>query len=150
VPRAHHPFTATINEIRIAEDDQWRKKIIGQLQHYKKKVPFFKTVTDLVSACLYDGDTYLSQLNVKTLEMVCIYLVIPFHCSLFSEMDLTLGPVEGPGDWALVLKLRPQNGGFGPFRLLFCGESSTFMEEHGYGLNCFKRPNRMLQLGPLP
>ena len=51
---------------------------------------------------------------------------------------------------ALILKPRPQNGGFGRFQPLFCGESLTFMEEHGHGLNCFKRPSQMLQSDPLP
>ncbi len=43
----------------------------------------------------------MSELNVRSLDVVCDYLEIPFACSVFSEMDLALGPVEGPGDWAL-------------------------------------------------
>jgi WbqC-like protein family len=38
---------------------------------------------------------------VNCLERVCSYLGIPFRFSLLSELKLDLGPVAGPGDWAL-------------------------------------------------
>ena len=101
VPTQHHDQKTPINEIRITDDGRWRDKLLGQLQHYKKKAPFFSTVVDLVSTCLYDTDGSLNQLNIRSLGRICAYVGIPFHHSLFSEMDLELGPVEGPGDWAL-------------------------------------------------
>jgi hypothetical protein len=101
VPVQHHHQDTPINEICILEDNKWRDKLIGQLQHYKKKAPFFTEVTDMVATCLDDSDESLSRLNVRTQEIVCTYLGIPFRYAFFSEMDLKLGPVEGPGDWAL-------------------------------------------------
>ena len=101
VPIKHYDPTAPINEICIAENGRWRDKLLGQLQHYKKKAPFFNATIDVMSACLQDAGESLSQLNVKSLGKVCDYLGIPFHYALFSEMNLNLGPVEGPGDWAL-------------------------------------------------
>lgn len=101
VPTQRHEQATPINEIRIAEDGRWRDRLLGQLQHYKKKAPFFRAVMDLVSACLHDTSGSLNRLNVGSLAGVCAYLGIPFHRTLFSEMDLELGPVEGPGDWAL-------------------------------------------------
>jgi hypothetical protein len=101
VPAQSHEQKTPINQIRIAEDSRWRDKLLGQLQHYRKRAPYFETVIDLVSTCLQDTDGSLNQLNVRSLARVCAYLGIPFHHSLFSEMDLALGRVEGPGDWAL-------------------------------------------------
>jgi hypothetical protein len=101
VPVAHHDRTAPIKEIRTAEDSRWRDKLLGQLQHYGKKAPFFKPTMELVSACLQQADGSLAHLNVKSMRMTCDYLGIPLHYALLSEMDLRLGPVEGPGDWAL-------------------------------------------------
>jgi hypothetical protein len=43
----------------------------------------------------------ISRLNVRALDKVCERLDIDFDYALFSEMDLEMGPVEGPGDWAL-------------------------------------------------
>jgi hypothetical protein len=103
VPREKHPFSTPINEVRIADDPEWRIRIIGQLQHYKKKAPFFGTVHDLVSECLYGGDEYLSQLNVRTLERVCEYLEIPFQYSVFSEMEVGRKDISSSTERALRL-----------------------------------------------
>ena len=102
VPIRRHPHTTPISEIRIAEDGRWRDRLLGQLQHYKRKAPFFDQVMDIISTCLHETDGSITQLNVNSLEKVCAYLGLPFHYKLFSEIDLEqLGPVEGPGDWAL-------------------------------------------------
>jgi hypothetical protein len=101
VPTQKHDQKTPIKEIYIAEGTAWREKVIGQLQHYRKKAPFFTTVIDIVTDCLHNSSASLSRLNVSCLEKVCAYLDIPFRYSFFSEMNLSLGPVEGPGDWAL-------------------------------------------------
>lgn len=101
VPTQHHDQKTPIHQIRINDDSRWRDKLLGQLQHYRKQAPYYKAVTDIVSACVADTDNSLNRLNVRSLQLVCSYLGIPFNDSLFSEMDLTLGPVAGPGDWAL-------------------------------------------------
>jgi len=101
VPTKSHQRETPIDQIRIREDGRWRHKILGQLQHYRKRAPYFDDVFDLISSCLQDSDGSLARLNVRSLLRVCDYLDIPFRRSLFSEMDLELGPIEGPGDWAL-------------------------------------------------
>ncbi len=101
VPIQKHDQKTTIKDIRITQKSGWVDKIFGQLQHYKKKAPYFDIVTDLIDDCLYCPSESLNNLNIKCLEKVCTYLNIPFHYSLFSEMDLNLGPIESPGDWAL-------------------------------------------------
>ena len=101
VPTRKHDQKAYIKDIAINNDIRWKEKMLGQLQHYKKRGPFYNIVRDLVTECLNYTDQSLSQLNVRCLDMVCDYLDIPYHYSLFSQMELELGPVEGPGDWAL-------------------------------------------------
>jgi hypothetical protein len=101
VPTKSHHRDTPINRIRIREDGRWRDTIRGQLTHYTNKAPYFDPVFDLVSSCLNDSQGSLARLNVRSLSRVCEYLDIPFRHSLFSEMDLDLGPIEAPGDWAL-------------------------------------------------
>jgi len=103
VPRAKHPHKTPINKVRIADDDQWRSRIIGQLQHYRKRAPFFRRVHDLVSGCLYAGDEYLSRLNVRTLERASEYLGIPFQYLVFSQMELSRDTIGDSTDRALRL-----------------------------------------------
>ncbi len=85
----------------VNDDIGWRDTLLGQLQHYRKHAPYFNAVSDLVCASVRETDGSLARLNVASLARVCDYLEIPFRYSLFSEMELDLGSVEGPGDWAL-------------------------------------------------
>jgi len=101
VPTEKHSRDTPICEVRIREDGRWRDKILGQLQHYKRKAPYFQSVYDLVASCMQDNGGSLAELNVSGLVRVCSYLGIPLNHSVFSRMDLELGPIEGPGDWAL-------------------------------------------------
>ena len=90
-----------IKDVRIAADIKWDKRILGQLQHYKKKAPYYDETIHLVDDCLKKEEPSISRLNVLILKKVCEYLEIRFDYSFFSEMNLDLGPIDGPGDWAL-------------------------------------------------
>jgi len=101
VPLKHHHFTTPIREVRIAEDRPWRQKLLGQIQHYGRKAPFFPVVRDLLHACLHDTSESLSRLNVRCLEEVTRYLGIPFQHSTFSEMGVHVDQTDGPTSIAL-------------------------------------------------
>ena len=104
VPVQRHQRETPIKDICISEEGEncrWCERILGQLQHYRKEAPFFSTILEIVSDTLSCTERSLAQLNVQGLSRICAYLGIPFHCSILSEMDLALGPVEGPGDWAI-------------------------------------------------
>jgi hypothetical protein len=40
VPLEKHGITTIINQVRIKNSENWKDKIIRQLEHYKKKHPF--------------------------------------------------------------------------------------------------------------
>jgi hypothetical protein len=146
VPTRRHKRETPIREIRIKEDGRWRDRLLGQLQHYKSKAPFFDDVLDLVSSCLRDSNDSLSRLNVRSLASVCDYLDIPFRALVFSEMDLGLGPIEGPGDWALRIAesmgaseyLNPPGGAglFDPAKFEAAGIRLTIQEPLSFVYNC--------------
>jgi hypothetical protein len=101
VPLKKYSRDTMIKDVEISDDPGWRSRILGQIQHYRKRAPYFKEVNMLVEDCLESEEGLLSRLNVAIMERVSQYLGIPFEYDYFSEMDLELGPVEGPGDWAL-------------------------------------------------
>jgi hypothetical protein len=90
-----------IREVTIAEDRKWKKRILGQLQTYKRKAPYYHQVMDLMEDCLACDIDSISYFDVFALEKVCAYLGIHFDYLIFSNMNLTLEQVEAPGDWAL-------------------------------------------------
>lgn len=101
VPLKKHAWETAIKDVKIANEQNWKRRIIGQLQHYKKKAPYFRERIAFVKDCLSLEESYICRLNVSILDKVCARLEIRFDYDFFSEMDLELGPVEGPEDWAL-------------------------------------------------
>jgi hypothetical protein len=93
--------SSVIREVSIAEDGKWKKRIRGQLEHYKKKAPYYHETMSLIEDCLAFEGTLISRLNVFVLERLCAYLGIDFNYTFLSEMKLELDPVQNPGDWAL-------------------------------------------------
>ena len=101
VPLKKHSRESAIKDVVISSEQKWRQRIMGQLNHYKKRAPFFQETICLVDEVLQTEEPSVSRLDVVALEKACAYLGISFDFQFFSEMKLELGPVEEPGDWAL-------------------------------------------------
>lgn len=103
VPVRGHDRHTPISEICIVVDSGWCTRIENQLQHYRARAPHFEPVMALLHDCLTPKEPSLARLNVAALRKVCAFLGIPFECRLLSELAPRLGPIDGPGDWALRL-----------------------------------------------
>jgi hypothetical protein len=90
-----------IREVEFANQGEWKSRILGQLRHYQKHAPYYKDTINLLEECFTFEGNSVCQFNVFSLAKVCAYLGINFHYDIFSDMGLQLGPIEGPGDWAL-------------------------------------------------
>lgn len=101
VPVKKHSRNTVIKDIEVSQDPKWRKRILGQIQHYRRTAPYFHETYQLVEECLAAEEHSLSRLNVAILDNVCHHLGISFEYEYFSEMELELGPVEGPDEWAI-------------------------------------------------
>jgi hypothetical protein len=101
VPLVKHSRDSAINDVQTKDPSEWRPRILGQISHYRKRAPYFPQTYRLVEECLGTDQQNLAQLNAIILIKVCAYLGIAFNYTLFSEMNLTIGPVVTPGDWAL-------------------------------------------------
>jgi hypothetical protein len=101
VPLRKHGSNVDICDVTISDVIDWRSKILGQLQHYKKSAPYFRETIKVVEDCLRTDEVSLCRLNVSILEFLCALLGIHFRYHYFSQMNLDLDPITGPGDWAL-------------------------------------------------
>lgn len=93
--------SATINEIRIKQTNDWRQEIINQLDYYKRFAPNYHAVIELIRDCLGSDSDFLCDHLERSLERVCKYMGIPFFHERLSQMDLQLGEISEPGRWAL-------------------------------------------------
>ncbi len=90
-----------IKDVLINNKENWKAKILAQLQHYKKIAPYyFKTVQLLNEIFSFEYEDIVS-LNGTSLQMVCEYLGINREIEVFSKMNLDIKPAEAPDEWAL-------------------------------------------------
>lgn len=101
VPLQGHSHKTAIRNILINDALPWRQRILGQLEHYRRRAPYFERTFEFLRDSLDFQELSLARLNVHLLQRVCYLLAIPFHPELFSEMSLDPGPIAHGGDWAL-------------------------------------------------
>ena len=84
VPLVKHSQETKIQDIKIDNTQNWQDKIFAQLQHYKKKSPFYKQTIDVIKNGFAEKTDSITKLNFNTLKATCEYLDIKFNCSIFS------------------------------------------------------------------
>jgi hypothetical protein len=99
VPLQKHNRDTLIKDIRINQDD-WKGKILRQLDHYKKARYYNQTI-EVIKECFEIETDSITILNAHILKTTCNYLGIDFKYNIFSEMDLAIDPVADAGEWAL-------------------------------------------------
>lgn len=101
VPLEKHPREMLIKEIRIRNSEDWKGKIFRQLEHYKKIAPYYSTIVEFLNKSFELNFESITKLNAHLLSETCKYIGVNFNYQIYSEMNLHLGQVNGPGDWAL-------------------------------------------------
>lgn len=92
-----------INEVTINRKEDFKKRILAQLYHYKKKAKYYDVVIELVSKILsYETDS-IAALNVHALNIICNYIDIPFYHTNFSDFSEEIPPIHNPDEWALEI-----------------------------------------------
>lgn len=103
VPLEKHSRETLIKDIRIDNGTGWEQQIFRQLEHYKKKAPYYMQVLDILNQCLSEKECSIVKLNYRCLNVICSYLDIKFDVEILSEMGLLIGEINHPGDWALTI-----------------------------------------------
>ncbi|MDY0235311.1 MAG: WbqC family protein [Gudongella sp.] len=95
-----HVRTA-INEIKLNYKEDWKSKILAQLEAYKKFAPYYYDVSDFLKRCFeYETDS-LAELNYYTIKETCKYLNIEFNLEILSEMNINIDDVNESDEWGL-------------------------------------------------
>jgi hypothetical protein len=101
VPLVKASRETLIKDMRIRNNEDWKKKLFQQLEHYKRRAPFYSETISVLEEALNCQDDSITHLNQKTLVTVCDYLGIKKKIEIFSEMNLTIEKVNAPDEWAL-------------------------------------------------
>lgn len=103
VPVIKQSRDTVIKNVIIDNTKEWKSKIIGQIDYYKKKAQFFHEIKNLVEEIFNPDIKELNKLNIVALEKVCNYLDIKFDYMIFSENIFGISSVNESDEWALEI-----------------------------------------------
>lgn len=101
VPLVKHSRNTKIDEIIISGNIDWKERVFRQLEHYKRRSPFYAETTKVIRNALDIETESIAKLNENILKVVCEHLNIDLNIEIFSEMDMDIiDPLEAD-EWAL-------------------------------------------------
>jgi hypothetical protein len=100
VPLQKHEQTALIKDIKVQNGD-WKIKIIRQIEHYKKKAPYYNLVKCFLEDCFEFESELITELNAHYLKKVCNSIELPLNLKISSYENYNYSAVSNAGDWAL-------------------------------------------------
>jgi len=101
VPLIKHSRDSKIRDIRIKNALDWRNNIFCQLEHYKKRAPFYRDTIEVLKTAFNIETESIVQLNAHALKTVCGYIGVRLNVDIFSEIHLSIDDVKAPDEWAL-------------------------------------------------
>jgi len=139
VPIVKCPMDTPINAVMIDPRDNWRETLFRNLDYYyDRRAPYYRQTMDFLDGVLALDQPRLSKMLSYTLKATCEYLGVEVQMQEFSAMELLLGEIRHPGDWAFEISrvvgasvyINPLGG-----RDLFCAER---FQKAGIDLKIFK------------
>jgi hypothetical protein len=104
IPVEKHERFEKIQNIIIIDPDGAGERIERQVEHYRKKAPYFDVVRGLIGdAFSRRASDSLVDVNTAALAAVCDLLGVPFKYEIFSRMAVDLPDIDHPGQWALEI-----------------------------------------------
>lgn len=103
VPLEKHHYDIAIKDVKIKNSYNWQDNILKQLEHYKKKAPFYNDVINLLNKVFDKQSNSIVDLNVYALELICKYISIEFNYSIFSQSDIKSIKAKEADEWSLEI-----------------------------------------------
>jgi len=134
-----HSTYELIRNISAHPDTDWKRKILGQLDHYKKRAPYFTETRNIVAGLLDDiQDLRIARINLLLITGICALLGLERTVVLSSECNFDYSNACDAGEWALRISeqlgalsyINPISGAslFSPEKFHSSGVALTFLE----------------------
>jgi hypothetical protein len=103
VPVAKAPHGTALSDIRIKDRSAAERRMLGQIEHYRRFAPYFPQVATLIEKAFSIDSDRLVDINVAGLAGASDYLGLAFQYTFASKIGLDLVGVEHAGQWALKI-----------------------------------------------
>lgn len=101
VPLNKRSRETLIKDIRIDNTKDWKSTIFRQLEHYKKKSPYYKETIEVLQDAFNIETDSIVILNQHVLQTICKYLGFEREMPIFSDMNVRIESPTAPDEWAL-------------------------------------------------
>lgn len=104
VPVRKHDKGALISDVRVNNDEEWKTRILAQLETYKKlKAPYYEDTIEVMQSIFADEYDSFLDLAIESIRKLAIYLDIDLKYKIASDIDFNRDMIVDPGDWALSI-----------------------------------------------
>jgi hypothetical protein len=108
VPLLKYERETSIKDIYIDNSQNWKSRILSQIQPYKKIAPNYFKVKNLIDELFSEDFHTIVSINKHSLELICQYLGFKKELPVFSQMNLEIKQPNAPDEWALnICKAMP-------------------------------------------
>jgi hypothetical protein len=139
VPVAKHEHTELIRNITARASEDWRVKLLGQLDHYKRRAPYYRETVEIVRNILANlDDLRICRINLAILRGICSALGVDRKILISSECGFEYSEVTDAGEWALRISeqlsaavyINPISGAelFDPAKFAASGIALSFLQ----------------------
>lgn len=94
IPVVKESSKSLIKDVVAVEGNEWKNKIIRQLDHYRKKSPYYSKVYELVTDCFTTRECSITKLNAVFLKAVCDYIGISYKVEIQSDMQFDYSDIH--------------------------------------------------------
>jgi len=103
-PVNKHSKQDLIRSIYIHQNKDWKSLILKQLEHYKKRAPYFIETHNLVDDILTginENNLNVTKLNFHIINIICKRIGLKRKITISSEQCFDYSRVNDAGEWAL-------------------------------------------------
>jgi hypothetical protein len=111
IPLQKHAVGESIKNIRPNDSEDWKSKILRQLEHYNYRggAPFYGETEALLREIFSKiSNENLTGINAIIIRELCRHLEIGTQLMISSEKNFDYRSVSDPGDWALSIAVQMQ------------------------------------------
>lgn len=139
IPVEKHKHTELIRNITARAGVDWRVKLFGQLDHYRRRAPYYGETVAIIHSVVSDlDDPRICRINFAILGGICGALGVDRKMLISSECGFVYSGVTDAGEWALYIceqlnadaYINPISGAklFDPAKFAASGISLSFLQ----------------------
>lgn len=96
-------YKALFTTVKLDNTDNWKLKLLEQLNGYKHKAPFFNEIRTLIERILEKEYEYLTSFNINSTIEICNSLGFTTKFDKYTDYNFWFEEKPGEGDWGRVI-----------------------------------------------